>query len=267
MIIGPSAVIPGYVLKSIPNSAFTMAEFSDRLRLQKLIYLVEAFGVYLGYDYSWYLRGPYCTSLARSGFELEQIVGRIPDGAEARFLSRDVQERFDRCVEFVGSIMKSSDDLDRLEIAASIHLLAQDAKIPKEGVFERVVAKMPGGEDRRAELLGMCEGMWDALLARSLIPGREGAHGPGGRPGGPAEAGYRVTAAPASIDQIRDSMIGKQRYGDAAMAVTLKDLYDNGQALEANSPPPFTHSPDRIAQLESDPKRNEILSFVMRQYR
>lgn len=267
MIIGPNAVILGYVLKSIPNHGFSMARFSDRLRLQKLVYMVEAFGVYLGYDFSWYLRGPYCTSLARAGFELEQIMGNIPDDAEAKFLKKDVQERFDRCIEFLGSIMDSSGDLDRLEIAASIHLLARNPDASPEDIFARVVSKMPGNEARSAELLDMCKKMWDAMSRRSLLPDRrKNAPEPDDQAKNSVIDTYCIKSAPAHIDQIKDSMIEKQQYGDAAIAVTLKDMCDHDQALEPNKPPPFTHSPDRIAQLASDSKRNEILDFVMRQY-
>lgn len=267
MIIGPNAVILGYVLKSIPNHGFSMARFNDRLRLQKLIYLVEAFGVYLGYDFSWYLRGPYCTSLARAGFELEQIMGRIPDDAEAKFLKKDVQERFDRCIKFIGSIMDSSDDLERLEIAASIHLLAKNPDASPKDIFARVVSKMSRNEAKSAELLEMCKKMWDALSRHSLLPDRrKNASESGDQTNNPGIDNYSIKSAPPSIDHITDSMIEKQQYGDAAIAVTLKDMCDHDQALEPNRPPAFTHSPNRIAQLVSDSKRNEILDFVMRQY-
>jgi len=123
LIIRPSAVNLGYILRSIPHSSFKMDTFNDRLRLQKLVYMVEAFGVYLGYDYSWYLRGPYCTSLARAGFELEQIDHKIPDLARAKFMYPEVQKKFNRAIKFIAAIMNGPDDLTRLEIASSLHLL------------------------------------------------------------------------------------------------------------------------------------------------
>jgi uncharacterized protein YwgA len=42
--------------------------FSDRLILQKTIYLAQAAGVDLGYYYRWYLRGPYCPDVADDFF-------------------------------------------------------------------------------------------------------------------------------------------------------------------------------------------------------
>ena len=44
--------------------------FDDRLIIQKAIYLVQAGGASLGYDFRWYLRGPYSPSLSRDAFSI-----------------------------------------------------------------------------------------------------------------------------------------------------------------------------------------------------
>jgi len=267
MIIGPNAVVLGYVLRSIPNSDFGMGTFDGRLRLQKLIYMVEAFGVYLGYDFSWYLRGPYCTNLARTGFELEQIMDRIPNDTKARFLQKDIQTRFDLCLEFIRSVMSGSDDLDGLEIAASIHILAKTTTASKKDIFERVVSKIPGNASRRLELLATCEKMWSALSDFSVLPdAKRSPPNSTERANAPRTARYSIKAVPESIDPIKDAMIEKQQYGDAAIAVTLKDLYEHNQDLVPNDQPAFTQRPSHVAQLVSDSKRNEILNYVTRQY-
>jgi len=36
----------------------SMSSFDERLALQKTIYLAQQMGVPLGYQFSWYLRGP-----------------------------------------------------------------------------------------------------------------------------------------------------------------------------------------------------------------
>lgn len=170
LIIDPSAVNLGYILRSIHNSSFKMDTFNDRLRLQKLVYMVEAFGVYLGYDYSWYLRGPYCTSLARAGFELEQINYKIPDHARAKFMYPETQKKFDRATKFIASIMKDPDDLTRLEIASSIHLLVVTTDLPKPTIIDRVISKMSGLDINRDFLASSCEEMWTRLCKEGLIP-------------------------------------------------------------------------------------------------
>src|SRR5947207_10603765 len=42
--------------------------FPDRLVLQKAIYLAQAAGVQLGYQFHWYLKGPYSPGLTRDAF-------------------------------------------------------------------------------------------------------------------------------------------------------------------------------------------------------
>lgn len=267
MIVGPNSVILGYILKSIPNSDFRMTDFDDRLRLQKLIYMVEAFGVYLGYDFSWFLRGPYCTNLARTGFELEQLVDSIPDDAKARFLDKGKQKRFDRCVNFIRSIMDGPRDLDRLEIAASVHLLAQNPRASQKDVFERVVSKIPGNAGRRAELLETCQKMWDALSANSLLPDRaSGTPAADDRAPKPPQAVFRLEKAPESMDAIKDAMIERQQYGDAAIAVTLKDLHEHRADLEPNERPAFMRRPNEIEPLVPDSAQDALITKVLRQY-
>lgn len=169
MIIEPRAVNLGYILKMVPHAPDGMATFDDRLRLQKLIYMVEAFGVYLGYDFSWYLRGPYCTRLAKTGFELEQIADRIEDGAKTKFADPSMQKKFERAVRFIGSIMDGPADTERLEIAASIHILLQTTSLDKQAIFSRVISKMPSSGDQK-HMKDLCERMWGELSEEDLIP-------------------------------------------------------------------------------------------------
>lgn len=169
MIIEPRAVNLGYILEMVPHAPDGMATFDDRLRLQKLIYVVEAFGVYLGYDFSWYLRGPYCTLLAKTGFELERIANRIEDGTRTKFADPYMQKRFDRAVRFIERIMDGPSDTERLEIAASIHLLLKTTSLNKQAIFSRVISKMPASGDRE-RLEGLCERMWEELSREDLIP-------------------------------------------------------------------------------------------------
>jgi len=47
---------------------------SERLRLQKAVYLTQALGLNLGYHYSWYLRGPYSPSLTQDYYQLADLI-------------------------------------------------------------------------------------------------------------------------------------------------------------------------------------------------
>ncbi len=108
----------GFILRHIPDYVFSMDEFPDRLRLQKLVYLLQASGVYLGYNFSWYLRGPYCSILTANAFALDDIYGDMPDNVPLKFTKSEPQKRFKDFVKFV-----KGKDVDSLEIAASLHYL------------------------------------------------------------------------------------------------------------------------------------------------
>jgi uncharacterized protein YwgA len=41
-----------------------MNEFRDRIRYQKIIYLLQNTGVSFGYGFKWYLKSPYCSELS-----------------------------------------------------------------------------------------------------------------------------------------------------------------------------------------------------------
>ena len=115
MGVGEDAVNLGMVVKNLDN--FDMSSFDGRLTLQKSVYLLQAFGVYLGYRFSWYIRGPYSTRLASAGFALQGVYEDLPTGT---FHSKQIQSRFRQFLDFMGD---KRHDPDRLEILASIHFL------------------------------------------------------------------------------------------------------------------------------------------------
>lgn len=92
--------------------------FNDRLILQKTIYLLHAFGIYIGYGFSWYLRGPYSPALTRDAFNLIERYDELPT---VRFLSRVIEERFQEFLEFINGHATNE---EWLEVVASIHFLS-----------------------------------------------------------------------------------------------------------------------------------------------
>ena len=144
----------GFVLRQFPHLEFGMHTFEHRLRLQKFVYLLQAFDVYLGYDYSWYLRGPYCSTLAASGFALTGFYDDIPAGAAMRFSTPSVHARFKRFKEFIDG---REGDNAFLEMAASLHFLEGKGGLGREEALERVAKKRPeftkeGSEEVRRSL-------------------------------------------------------------------------------------------------------------------
>ena len=56
---------------------YSLDTISDRILLQKKIYLAQDNGLLLGYGYSWYIHGPYSTDLTAVAYQV------IPEGLEA----------------------------------------------------------------------------------------------------------------------------------------------------------------------------------------
>ena len=150
----------GYVLRQFPSLDFGMGDFAHRLRVQKFVYLLQAFDIYLGYDYTWYLRGPYCTHLATIGYALSRAYDRIPRDQKMAFVNPDVQERF---VRFKGFIRGRENDNGFLEIAASLHVLHRTSGMGKDAIIERVAAK------RECFSREQCAGIWEEMERWNLM--------------------------------------------------------------------------------------------------
>lgn len=137
MGIKKQAVDLGYILKQIPDSNFTMDDFDSRIRLQKIIYLIQAHGPYLGYDFSWYIRGPYCSKLATTGFSLKSIYDRIEEKPKVEFVDKKVQKKFIDAKKLIKKLPNN----DSLEIAASLHILKHTTNDSKEDIIDKVMKK------------------------------------------------------------------------------------------------------------------------------
>jgi uncharacterized protein YwgA len=60
-------------LDLLPDMTRFRSDFSVRLVFQKVAYLVQEAGIPLGYDFGWYVSGPYSTSLADDGYEISRM--------------------------------------------------------------------------------------------------------------------------------------------------------------------------------------------------
>ena len=144
----------GFILKQFPDFKFSMGSFDDRLRLQKFVYLLQTFDIYLGYDFSWYIRGPYCSTLATCGFGLVEIYNRIPDDEKVKFVNSSVQDNFKTFSKFIAG---KEHDADYLEIAASLHYLKSLGMYSDDQVLEKVKNKRPSFTAQQ------CRTIWEDL--------------------------------------------------------------------------------------------------------
>jgi uncharacterized protein YwgA len=103
------------LLRRINN--YSVKSFSDRLLLQKTVYLMQEFGVPLDYRFTWYFHGPYCPSLTKQFYE----IGEINERFEIRkFKDQQCEDNFKKLLTFLGDRKK---DEKWLEAIASIHYL------------------------------------------------------------------------------------------------------------------------------------------------
>ena len=94
---------------------FDMTNFSDRLKLQKIIYLIQESGIGLGYNFRLYLHGPYSTRLAKDGFNMPQM----QECSKLKFESADAENIL---VTLISTLGRTKDEQDSMEIIASLHL-------------------------------------------------------------------------------------------------------------------------------------------------
>lgn len=184
----------GFVLRQFPGLEFGMHTFEHRLRIQKFVYLLQAFDVYLGYDYSWYLRGPYCSNLAASGCALAGFYADIPDGAGMHFSSPSVHGRFARFKEFIGG---RENDNAFLETAASLHLLEGEGGMGRGEALDTVAGRGRPGLTRE-----YCAGAHSHLEKWGLVRGGDGA--PAGGMGAGAGGPYGLPSGCESFVEVPD---------------------------------------------------------------
>jgi len=100
------------------DKALSMDQFDDKLEVQKITYLAQEYGINLGYEFEWYIRGPYCKQVSDDAHnaidnnltELPNDVGLDPEKVRA----------------FKEMLRPHLNNTDWLEIAASILYLKNE---------------------------------------------------------------------------------------------------------------------------------------------
>jgi len=105
--------------------------FNSRLRFQKLGYLAQEMGADGGFPYSWYLRGPYSSSLSNTlfmGVEVDAFKENVP-------LKESDKKIVSRLTNLLG---KGIDKPDTLELFASVWYLMPSRKMSGNDVDSTV---------------------------------------------------------------------------------------------------------------------------------
>jgi len=113
------------ILNSLCN--VSLDEFGDRLRLQKLGYLAQALGSSGGFTFSWYLRGPYSSSLTKMLYSADEV------GVLGKKLSLTTEEK--AISRNLKKLLKNQLDSTRLlELYASVWYLLPKHSVSKDDV-------------------------------------------------------------------------------------------------------------------------------------
>lgn len=142
------------VLKRV-YSSFSMESFNNRLKLQKFVYLLKAFGINLGYNFNFYIYGPYSTQLMIDGYQVTEF-GRTP---EVKF-EPELEEKFNKFKEFYKN---HREDIEWLEIAASVHLLKQLGLSYNE-IINKIKNKRPELNDKETQINKIIEELKEVSL-------------------------------------------------------------------------------------------------------
>ena len=120
-----------------------MDTFEERIKFQKIVYLLQAFGIKLRYHFSWYFHGPYSSALADDGFAMENLTDQVRKKLSN---TEKVQDEVSILVEvkkFIQQLRNRTPDLadyERFELAASLHFIAiralRDKNAWKESILE-----------------------------------------------------------------------------------------------------------------------------------
>lgn len=112
-----------------------LGTFQDRIKLQKCVYLAEnAFGVNLGFNFDWYIHGPYSPDLTKVMFEKDEGVStKLTDADRSKLI---------QCKEFLKEYSTSND----LELLGSFHYFLSVVKtsgLSKEKIIEQFLELKP----------------------------------------------------------------------------------------------------------------------------
>lgn len=149
-------LVLGALLKRIGN--FNLCTFKGRLVLQKTIYLLQSYGLNLGYTFTWYIHGPYSPQLTKDAFRLQEIYSEIP---AAEFTDSNIENRLKKFITFLSDRKTDGDWLEQL---ACTHFLK--ALNPEESE-EKIITKVLNHEYHFTK--EQCKRAWSYLAENKLL--------------------------------------------------------------------------------------------------
>lgn len=98
-----------------------MSDFNNRLKYQKIVYLLQSSGLSLGYGFKWYLKGPYSSHLASALYLIESDPEIYENSEHIVFKYND--KVVNKLSEFKDKLGEHINDVLYLEVLASLHYI------------------------------------------------------------------------------------------------------------------------------------------------
>lgn len=131
--------------------------FADRLVAQKKMYLLQALGSDLGYQYNWYLHGPYSPTLTGYVYANLDWINDSSDELKQYNLSENTRNHIQRVNDLEQKrIVTGLTQSDWYELLASLHYISHNRKSwdvrKKEDVFQKLQKYKPKYSEEECKL-------------------------------------------------------------------------------------------------------------------
>lgn len=126
---------------------FSLESLEDRIKLQKLVYLMQAVGLRLKYNYNLYLHGPYSPELTRDAFELNSFPAEVKEYIlKNNELDTDDYQKLSK----VKGLIRDLDETRDFEVLATLVFLKRETYIPEKSedkIRQALLRHKPYAED------------------------------------------------------------------------------------------------------------------------
>ena len=155
----PSRIDIGVLAVIFKNiGMFDIENLRNRLIMQKTIYLLQAFGLDIGYKFYWDKYGVYSEVLKKDSKEINIFYKELP--TINLQLKTEAREKFDRYIKFMKN---KKHNADKLEVASSIHYLYS------LGWNKEKIEYIVNNKRNRFQNGKLCKTMWQELEEFKII--------------------------------------------------------------------------------------------------
>lgn len=151
-----SSVILYASFRNIFDKNFIFSDFGDRLRIQKMAYLVHALGVRLGdYGFRWYKRGPYSQAVQDDAIFVSSHIDIVNSESSRIVFTPKAESTFLQIKSFIANKPSVYNDAIWLEAIASLHYLRKRMNYDDEHAILYLEEVKPHLSNREANELAL----------------------------------------------------------------------------------------------------------------